>query len=317
MHGLPAVVGETARVGLFGGEDPQPALCIDPGDEVVTSVLGPWAGRLARNASMADLLRLRAEYPGVGPHTLTGPIEVTGARPGDAIGVEILAVVPEDHGVNFALPADLSRGVLAERLAEGYVRHFDIDAEAGIARSGALEVPIAPFLGFVGVAPADPEPRSSVVPGAFGGNIDLRLATAGATVWLPVHRPGALLYLGDAHAAQGNGEISGTAIECGARRVHIRVHRLEGVELEHPRLTDAESLVSVGLGGTLEDAVRVAAREMLSWLSAGGMDEADAYALCSVAGNISVTQVVNRTVGAHLTIPRSLVRGEPSPPALG
>ncbi|WP_405102813.1 acetamidase/formamidase family protein [Micromonospora sp. NBC_01412] len=296
----------SAHVGVFGGGQP-PVLRVSAGDEVVTGTLGLWAGRVTPEHTLADVLRLRAAYPGVGPHTLTGPIAVEGARPGDALGVEIIEARPGTHGFNLATPHGLSRGVLADRFPDGILRHFDIDSVAGVASSGDLRLPIRPFPGFVGVAPAAPQPHGSVEPGTFGGNLDIADAVPGSTVWLPVQRAGGLLYLGDGHAAQGNGELNGTAIECDLDVLRVRLRLAPGVLLRYPRITSTEHLTTVGLGANLAEAVRIATEDMVTWAASTGLTEADAYVLCSVAGQVCLSQVVNRVVGVHLRLARNLL----------
>lgn len=306
IHELPVEPGVTAHVGVFGGGQ-SPVLRVSDGDEVVTGTLGLWAGRVTRADTLADVLRLRAAYPGVGPHTLTGPIAVDGARPGDALRVEILDVRPGTHGFNLATPHGVSRGVLSDRFPDGILRHFDLDPAAGVATSGDLRLPIRPFPGFVGVSPAAPQPHGSVEPGPFGGNLDIADMVSGSAVWLPVQREGGLLYLGDGHAAQGNGELDGTAIECDLEVLRVRLRLAPGVRLRYPRITSAEHLTTVGLGASLAEAVRVATEDMVTWAAGTGLAESDAYVLCSVAGQVSVSQVVNRVVGVHLRLGRDLL----------
>lgn len=306
VHGLPVIVGETAVVGKFGGS-PTPVLIVENGDEVVTKTLGLWGGHATPDHSFDEIMRLREGVAGAGPHTLTGPIEVDGADIGDAIGIEILRVTPGKHGINLVTPKGMSRGLLTDDFAAGYVKHFEIDAEKGVAVSGKISVPIEPFLGFIGVAPAEGAELSSVEPGVYGGNLDVSLAKTGSTVWLPVQREGAFVYLGDGHAAQGGGELNGTAIECGLDLVHVKIHVEKNTQITAPRITDAGKLTSVGLGATLDEAMRNAAADMVEWLKTYGVGASDAYTLCSIVADTRVSQVVNRTLGVHLSIDRALI----------
>lgn len=307
VHGLPAIVGDTAIVGKFGGQV-TPVLIVEDGDEIITSTLGLWGGKATPEHSLAEILELRKTVSGCGPHTLTGPFEVDGAEPGDRVGIEILRINPSAHGINLVTPKGLSRGILSDDYPDGYVKHFEIDALEGVARSGNLSVPIAPFLGFVGVAPAEGEAITSVVPGSYGGNLDIADATVGSTVWLPVQREGAYVYLGDGHAAQGDGELGGTAIECGLDLVHVRIHLEKNSGMTTPRITTATKLISVGLGDTLEEALRAAAADMVGWLTSLGVEPTDAYTLCSIATQTKISQVVNVKVGVHLCLDRELVK---------
>ena len=309
IHQLPVEVGRTATVGSFSGEQ-APVLTVADGDEVVTGTLGLWAGRVRREHTLADILALRGQYAGGGPHTLTGPIAVDGARVGDALRVEIIRVRPGTHGYNLATPAGVSRGVLADRFPAGFLRHFDIDADRQVATSGALTIRTRPFPGFIAVAPQAPGPHGSVEPGPFGGNLDIAEMVAGTAIWLPVLREGGLLYVGDGHAAQGNGELNGTAIECDLDVLHLRVSLARSAWLRMPRVTTADEITTVGLGSTLEAAVQRATGDMADWLTTLGMTAEDAYVLCSVAGRMSVSQVVNRVVGVHLSVSRGELPGQ-------
>lgn len=144
-------------------------------------------------------------------------------------------------------------------LAEGYLRHFEIRGEDGVAVSGALRIPLSHFLGFIGIAPDNEVEHSSVMPGTFGGNLDLKLATVGSTVWLPVQREGGHFYLGDVHAAPGDGELNGTTIECVATRLHVRFRLRRSTGARYPRLTGEQSIVTLGIAEELHEATAIAA----------------------------------------------------------
>ena len=305
-HELLPALGSSAPLGLFGGSHPA-ALTIESGDEIALATLGVFGGRGRPEHDLATILALRSEHPDRGPHTLTGPIEVVGAHPGDALRVDILDVVPEEHGFTFATPVEISRGVLAAHFPAGFVRHFRIDPAAGTATSGAVTVPIRAFPGFVGVAPDDSTLYNSIVPGHFGGNLDVRDLVPGSSIFLPVLKEGGWLYLGDGHAAQGDGEVCGPAIECGLAHLSVRVTLERGLTLRLPRLVDSGRLIAVGLGEDLGEATREANAAMVEWLGELGLPPEDAYLLIGAAGTMNISQVVNGIQGVHLGIGRDLV----------
>jgi acetamidase/formamidase len=154
-------------------------------------------------------------------------------------------------------------------------------------------LPLRPFLGCIGVAPAGDEARGTIVPEFFGGNMDTPEVRAGTTVYLPVNVAGALLYVGDGHAAQGEGEIAGTAAEV-AMNVRLQVDVLKGRRISAPRLEDDTHLMAAGSYRPLEDAMRIAARELIQWMTEDyGLSVMDAYELLSVAMESNISQLVD------------------------
>jgi acetamidase/formamidase len=245
---------------------------------------------------------------GPGAHPMTGPIFVEGAEPGDVLEVHILEIgLLMPIGVSGFLPGG---GTLPDLYPHGGLRLFELDAEAGVARwSAGIDVPMAPFFGSIGVAPPVLSGRwSSGPPGPHAGNLDNKELVAGTTLYLPVHVPGALLSIGDGHAAQGDGEVSGTAIEASLTgTVQVFLHKDRS--LTWPRAETPTHYVSMGLHPDLDEAARMATREMIDFLVAEkGMDRDDAYILCSVALDLRVTQVVDGTKGIHGMLAKSLFR---------
>jgi acetamidase/formamidase len=300
-----------------------PAMTVAPGDTVVFETLDSSYGRVAREiGSLAQ--------PGVDPsllelivgdsyestverrgHPLTGPVAVRGAEPGDTLAVEIVRVEPAAWGFTAC-----RSGVLSEHLDERTLSYYHIwdlrDGREAELRPG-VRVPLAPFCGVMGVAPAEPGEHSTIPPGRHGGNLDLRHLTAGAVLHLPVLVPGALLSVGDAHAAQGDGEVSGTGIEMAAT-VTLRLDLIKGTGLDHPRaVTSGEPLsipgachVSVGCEPHLLDAARTALLGTMTHLTTEhGLSEGEAYVLCSVCVDLKISQLVdlpNYTVSAYLPL---------------
>jgi acetamidase/formamidase len=202
-----------------------------------------------------------------GPHLLTGPVRVDGARPGDMLEVRVLDVaIRVPYGVNSTGPG---RGAVADLLREPADKVIALDLQRNVALFAAgVEVPLAPFMGIVAVAPPPALKRvSTKPPGAFGGNIDFKHITAGATLYLPVFNEGALFYTGDGHACQGDGEVDGTAIEISLTpTVELIVHKEAGRAMTWPRAEDAANWYSMGMADTLDGALKEAIRETVAFL---------------------------------------------------
>ncbi len=157
----------------------------------------------------------------------------------------------------------------------------------------SVKIPLQPFFGCIGVAPAGGEARSSVVPAEFGGNMDAPEARVGNTIYLPVNVPGALLYMGDGHAAMGDGEIAGTAIEV-PLRARIKVDVIKGQAIHWPRFENATAIMAVGAYRPLDDALRIAFTELVQWIHQDyGLSDLDAYELLSKVGTIHLTEMVD------------------------
>lgn len=277
---------------------------VAPGDEVTVEVANASGGQLQRTSSAADLVGL--DFARVNP--VTGPIEVEGARPGDAVVVEILDIDVEDWGWT----ANISGfGLLAEQFPDPHLR---------ISRVGGTEVELLPglllpkvaMIGTIGLAPAEPGPHPMVPPHRHGGNLDIRHVTAGSTLRLPVGVDGALLSLGDTHAAMGDGEVCGTGIETGST-VRLRVGLEHGRDLPTPMLeTDRVSarpgpaLMTTGIGPDLWQAARDATAYLIDEVvRRTGLDPVDAYLLASVAADLHVSEIVdlpNVVVSMHLAL---------------
>lgn len=318
VHQLPADES-TVRVGVIDAAIP-PALTIAGGDEVVMQTWSHWGGQVQPGMDLAGLLALRENAP-MGPHSITGPIEVTNAAPGDVLQVDVLDLVPGEWGFNLALPSPLGRGVLADWFPAGSLRHLRLDRDALTTELlPGIPLPLTPFLGIMGVAPPGDGPHSSVPPGPFGGNLDLRDLVVGSSLFLPVFRLGAGFYAGDGHAAQGDGEVNQTAIETSMDRAHLRfvVHAAADLPdvLRLPWAETATHLVALGLDEDLDLAVRQAVEALVRQLTERfSIDGDDAYALASLAADVEVTQAVNRVKGAHARLAWSSL-GLAGPPAL-
>jgi acetamidase/formamidase len=244
---------------------------------------------------------------GPGGHILTGPVFVEGAEPGDALEVKILSIdFALDYGYNGCagfLPENCDRSVPQKIIA---IDRKKLTAEF----KPGIVIPLRPFFGSMGVAPATEAGRvSSNPPGRHAGNLDNKELVAGSTLLIPVFVPGALFEIGDGHAAQGDGEVDQTAIETSLRgRVQLTVRK--GTTLNWPRAETATDYISMAADPDLTRATSLAIQEMVDFLSATrGLSKHEAYQLVSIAGNVAVTQLVDRpNVGVHVRLPKSIFR---------
>lgn len=261
-------------------------------------------------ADAVEIYRSVKRGEGAGPHLLTGPVYVEGARPGDMLEVRVREVaIRVPYGVNATGPG---RGAVPDLLAQAAQKVIRLDLGRGVALfSRDVEVPLAPFMGIVAVAPPPRLRRvSTKPPGAFGGNLDFRHLVAGSTLFLPVFNDGALLYTGDGHACQGDGEVDGTAIEISLTpTVQLIVHEGAGKDMKWPRAEDAAHYYPMGMGGTIDEALRNAIREAVDFLEMRAeLSAADAYALCSLAVDFRIGEAVNDVLMVYGVIPKRLFK---------
>jgi acetamidase/formamidase len=243
---------------------------------------------------------------GPGPHPLTGPIWIEGAEPGDVLEVKILSFeFLHPYGwVGFRAGG----GTLPDAFPHLQYKLVRIKPDAGIIEfAPGIVLRPAPFFGSIGVAPHPLAGRiSSAPPGPHVGNLDNKELTAGSTLYLPVHVAGALLSVGDGHALQGDGEVTGTALETSLRGT-IQVTVKKGKTLKWPRAETPTHYIAMGLHPDLDQAASMATREMIDFLvTEKGMSGDDAYLLCSLAMDLRVTQVVDGTKGVHAMISKSI-----------
>ena len=243
---------------------------------------------------------------GPGAHPMSGPIFVEGAEPGDTLEIRIGAIeYLHDFGVNAFSPGG---GTLPD--AYPYAQLKLIRWKAGADRvefKPGITLPLAPFFGSIGVAPPPLVGRiSSRPPGWHGGNLDNKDLVSGSILYLPVHVPGALLSVGDGHGMQGDGEVTGTALETSLRGTfELRVRK--GERLRWPRAETPTHYIAMGLDPDLDEAARLATREMVDFLVAERkLTRDEAYMLCSLSADLRVTQVVDATKGVHATIAKSI-----------
>lgn len=240
-----------------------------------------------------------------GDNPLTGPFYVEGAEPGDTLAVRVLDLqVDGTQGVGALAPGfgALNKTNYTPMLNPDLpdkVWFYPIDKAANTATFKAtdsaytVKIPLRPFLGCLGVAPPGGESRMSITPGEWGGNMDSPQASVGHTVYLPVSVPGAMLLFGDGHAAQGEGEVAGTAIEV-PLRVRLSVDVIKGKKISWPRFENDTSIMALGAYRPVDDAVRIAFTQLVTWIHEDyGLSELDAYELLSKVARIDFNEMVN------------------------
>jgi len=317
------VTPETVVWGHYDGTD-KPALTIRSGDTVVIHTLltnSPTglerAGVLAAEVEPS----LRAVFTGVpaaargpGGHILTGPIAIEGAEPGDTLEVRIRKI---DLAISYAYNAfGPTTGALPDDFPYRRMRIVPLDRARMLGRfAPGIDVPLHPFFGSMGVAPPPAFGRyDSTPPNVMGGNMDDKALVAGTTLFLPVHAKGALFQVGDGHAAQGNGEVDITALETSlvgtfefVLHKHVPSAAEGGMKSPYPRAETPTAYIAMGFDDDLANATRKAIRNMIDFLvAAKGMTRDDAYALISVAGDVEVTELVDRNKGVHVVVPKAL-----------
>lgn len=243
-------------------------------------------------------------------HYLVGPINVEGAMPGDSLEIRILSVVPRiPYGTTGSGPGRSLKQLDGAKPA-AHVTILDLKRNVGVF-APKIEVPLGPFMGVMGVQPPEEDGlnHSSSPPGKFGGNLDCRELVAGTTLYLPVFAPGARFFTGDAHAAQGDGEITGTAIET-ANTVTLTFILHKGKTLSMPRAETPTHYIAYGMNEDLEGAMQQAVDESVSYINdiTGWTGSERALPLASIGVDFHITQIVDYTKGIHAMIPKSMFK---------
>jgi amidase len=279
----------------------KPVLKLKPGDILVTSTVDAFGNKISRSDQLASEI---IHLPKVNDQT--GPFYVRGAEPGDTLVLYLLKVRPNrDFAVSTHIPhfgaltGETYTAMLTEPLPEKtYIWKLDLERNVGIldfpnSKIGKVEIPLSPFLGTVGVAPNYGEAVLSLTPAEHGGNMDCVETKEGTTLYFPVFAEGALFMLGDGHAAQGDGEICGTGLEC-SLDVTVKVDVIKGKTINWPRFEDDEYIMVAGSTRPLIDAFRLAHAELINWLVEGyGFDRWDALQIVSQVGITRVGNVVD------------------------
>jgi acetamidase/formamidase len=285
-----------------------PVVSIAPGESLQFEVNDASAGQIRPGATAVAFDNYNSDT--VNP--VTGPVYVEGAEPGDALVVRVESYAPSGWGWTANIPGF---GLLADDFPNAALLHwnYDVTGSQPLLFSNVAAVPLAPFAGTIGVAPAEPGPHDIIPPRRVGGNMDVRDLVAGSVLYLPVEAEGALFSVGDTHAAQGDGEVCGTAIES-PMRVALTFDLEKGCAPAMPRINAPARLgrvstpgrvhIAAGIGPDLMEASRAALRNMIDLLAQRhGLSPLEAYMLCSVAGDLRISQIVdapNWTVSFHI-----------------
>lgn len=283
-------------------------LRVDSGDRVEVRALDVLGHLEPFTGSDEGVPTLLPQTPG--PSAI-GPIAVRGARPGSVLAVRVVSVEPGEHGWTMSgwqgsrLEADLGLG--ADGTEGTTWVHWDVDRVGGTATTDGLTIDVHPFLGVVGLVPGG-EDVPMVRPHACGGNLDCSALVAGSTLYLPVAVPDAMLYVGDGHVAQGDGEVSGTAVECAVRCV-LEVSVVQDAPLTTTHAVTPSGRVTFGLSTDLDEAMTLALDDMVTWVQAlHGGSRARALALASAAVDLRITQVASPVWGVHAVLPLGALR---------
>ena len=275
----------------------EPRLRVAPGEIVHFETVDASSGQLNRDSTSADLAKL--DLSRVNP--VTGPLYVDGAKPGDALKVTVLSMRPSGWGWTGNIPGF---GLLTEQFPDARLHHWHYGPGLTPAMYGpGGRVPLKPMCGTIGVAPAEPGLHSIIPPRNVGGNMDVRDIAEGTELWLPIEIEGAIFSVGDTHAAQGDGEVCGTAIESPID-VSLKIELVEDARLRMPRYLTPGPVashldkkgyeVTTGIGPDLMAGAKAAVSDMVELLSRRyGFSPIDAYMLCSVCADLRISSIVD------------------------
>ncbi|MCL4561003.1 MAG: acetamidase/formamidase family protein [Chloroflexi bacterium] len=279
------------------GETLQPALEVDSGTEIIIETHDCFCGQIQKPSDTIDALNWNRVNPA------TGPVAVRGARPGDTLAVDILDIHVGEQGTMVAIP---DAGALGDVITQSETRIIPI--RSGMAEfSESLHLPLQPMIGVIGTVPlGNPVPNGT--PGPHGGNMDCTLVAAGATLYLPVQHPGALLGLGDMHAVMGDGEIVVCGVEAPGE-ARLRVRNLGPTDLPLPFLENEELVAAIYSAPTLDEASQGAIHRMANFLMGiAGIPLNEAGMLLSIAGNLKVCQVVDPLKTMRMELPKAILQ---------
>lgn len=300
---------KTCHWGFFDATLP-PIVTVSSGDEVTINTVSGGPNVLPGEGFHIppELLEIHAGgLPAMPGHILTGPVAVEGAMPGDVLQIDILDVrLRQDWGYNFIRPL---AGTLPQDFAQTHHTTIPLDAARGEATlPWGAKLPLSPFFGVMAVAPPAAWGRiSTIEPRAHGGNLDNKELVAGSTLYLPVMTEGGLFSCGDGHGAQGDGEVCVTAIETALQgRFRLTIRR--DMDVTYPEAETPTHLITMGMHPDLDVCVEIALRRMITLLSDRlGISRAEAYMFCSLAGDLRITQTVNREKGVHMMMRKALL----------
>lgn len=302
----------TSQWGVFDNAQ-KPVLTINSGDTVAIETQAAAANQVVPGTTIDQIIQMNTAVEGRGPHTVTGPIYVNGAEPGDTIKIHINKIVPRPYASNDSTPG---KGLFPEIFGDKhpYVRYYYLDLKKmQMQFLPGIMIPLAPFPGVVAVARAQPGSYSSGPPGQFGGNMDLRELTEGSTLYLPVFVKGALVWTGDSHAGQGNGEIDLTAIETAFEEFNVTIDVIKNKSLTWPRAETKSDWIAVGYDKDLNKAFDILKEETIKLI----MDERhvtrdQAQKVMLSTWNCPIAEVVNGVQGVYCMVPKNAKATRPT-----
>ena len=321
---LPATK-DTVQWGWFDPAEP-PKVTVNSGDTVSIETLRHSMDEIKPGISMDEIVKLRLANPGGGPHSVTGPIFVNGAEPGDTLEIHIRKIVIKDSGFNFNLPGKQfpTIGLLASEFPDGYVKFFTLDPKTMTTEfKPGIVLHLKPFPGTIATGPDPNEPKekagppihdakgrtSTLRPWKNGSNMDVNEIQEGSILYLPVFEKGGLIWTGDSHCLQGNGEVNLTALECSYKEIEIQPIVRKDLHIDWPRVETADNWVFTGFDEDLNQAMKIAVEQTVNWLAEQKivpMTREEAYSLTSMVGDCRVSQVVDIRKGVHCLIPKSI-----------
>lgn len=287
--------------------DLPPVLTIDPGDTVRYRTLD--AAWWEDTPEPRKKFEPRTEELDSG-HAMNGPVFIRGAQPGMTLEVQIGRIIPSTWGWTWAgvFMGDVGKRILGQNVETTLMWQLDAETMTGTSPTGR-KVALHPFMGVMGMPPDEPGIHSTQPPRHCGGNLDCKELVEGTTLYLPIPVAGGLFSVGDGHAAQGDGEISMTAIECPIAQIDLTFNVRDDLKLTTPRARTADSWITLGFHEDLDEAVILACADMVELIMAQyGMERAEALAYASVVADVRVTQIVNRVKGAHVILKDGAIR---------
>ena len=304
LYLLPATL-ETTQWGWFNNAQP-PVIKVDSGDTIVIETMMHSHNQVVPGKTIEEIKKLRTDNPGRGPHTVTGPIYINGAEPGDVLKVRLDKIVPRAYATNLNVPGMF--GQFPKEYQDGQVKYLYLDWDRKVTEFiPGVFIPLRPFPGTLGVARKEPGQYSTVPPGEYAGNMDIRDFTEGTALYVPVHVPGALLWTGDSHAAQGNGEVNLTALETAYKELTVTVEVLKNMKIDFPRIETPKSWITMGFDQDLNKALDFVKEQTVKFLAEQRKLPADEAAkLMTKVSDCRISQVVNIKKGIHCLNPKDV-----------
>lgn len=306
---LPATPA-TSQWGVFDSRQ-APVLTINSGDSVVIETMAASDNQVVPGSTIEQIVQIQNAIAGRGPHTVTGPIFINGAEPGDVLRIHFNKILPRAYASNNTAP---NKGLFPKEFPIPQVRYYYLDVKKmQMQFAPGIIVPLAPFPGVIAVARKEPGKYDSAPPGPFGGNMDLREMTEGSTLYLPVFMKGGLLWTGDSHAGQGNGEIDLTAIETAFQEFNITVDVIKQKNLDWPRVETPSAWIAVGYDKDLNKALDILKTETIKLISEQRkVSSQEAEKIMYQTWNCPIAEVVNGVQGVYCMVPKNIRATKPT-----